>query len=173
MYRAGIKNITLYENNGITAYYYDPLNLRKISNLSTVGATIQIYNNQHPEYDIKISRSDSGKLVHDYELKFMLLGLTLENYDLIDQIKSSLYGWCFLVEYYDNTFRYYGSPLFADDSEIKPQKEMSFEVKLKTIVPSRISHLEYTPGISTIPVYRADTTLISADNTIYTADYAL
>lgn len=173
MYQAGVKNITLYENSGITMNYYDPLNLRAITALNGLGAIISIENNQHPEFEIKLSMSNSGKLVSDYTIKFMLLGLTLENFDLINQLKSSLYGWCFLVEFYDGTYKFFKAPLFCDDSEIKPHEEMSFEVKLMSKVPSREWYLEYTPNVSTVPIYRADTTIITADNTIYTADYAL
>jgi hypothetical protein len=50
---------------------------------------------------------------------------------------------------------------------------MSFMVKLKTMVPSTKWHLEYSPDISTVPIYRADTTILRADSIIYTADYAL
>ena len=173
MYQAGVKNITLYENNGITKYYYDPLNLRAITDLETTGAAILIENMQRPEFDIKIEFSDGGKVLHDYSIEFLLLGLTLENYDLINQIKSSIYGWCFLVEFYDGTFKYFDTPIFSDDAEIKPHEEMSFELKLESRVPTEIYYLEYTPGISTVPIYRADTTLLRADTTIYTADYAL
>ena len=173
MYQAGVKNITLYENVGITKVYYDPLNLRAITALSSLGGIIQIDNSQRPEFDIKIEQSKSGRIVHDYSISFLLLGLTLDNYDLINQIKSSINGWCFLVEFYGGTFKYFDTPLFADDAEIKPQEEMSFEIKIESQVPTIQYYLEYTPGISTVPIYRADTTLLTADTEIYTADYAL
>lgn len=173
MYQAGVKNITLYENNGITATYYDPLNLRAITDLNTQGEIIYIENNQQPELEIKIERSKSGKTVFDYRLKYLLLGLTLENFDLIKQIQESIYGWCFLIEYYDGTYKFYNSPLFQDDSEIKPKEEMSFAMDLRSRVPSLNTHFEYTPNVSTVPIYRADTTLLTADTEIYTADYAL
>lgn len=173
MYQAGIKNITLYENKGIKKTHYDPLNLRAITALSGLGTILFIDNFQRPEFDIKIELSKSGRVVHDYTVKFLLLGLTLENYDLIQQIKCTIYGWVFLVEFYDGSFKFYDAPVFAGDSEIKPHEEMSFEIELKSSVPSREYHLEYTPDISTVPIYRADTTILSADTTIYTADYAL
>ena len=50
---------------------------------------------------------------------------------------------------------------------------MSFMIKLKTIVPTVNWYLEYTPDISTVPIYRADTTILRADTTIYDASYAL
>ena len=173
MYQAGIKNITLYENKGIAFTYYEPTNLRAITALTAVGAVLTIENVQQPEFDIKIKMSDSGQITHDYIVKFFLLGLTLDNYDTINQLKKSINGWCFLVEFYDGTFKFYNVPLKCLESSISPQKEMSFELEMKNIVPTTQQYYEYTPDISTVPVYRADTTILTADTAIYTADYAL
>jgi hypothetical protein len=173
MYQAGVKNITLYENNGIDFWYWDSLDLKEITGLTSIGATIPIISEMLPEYEIDIKSSDSGKIVMDYTLKFYLLGFFDATLDIINQLRASIYGWCFLVEFYDGTFKYYHTPVKCIDSKIKPHKEMSFEVEMKTVTPTTLSHFNYTPGISTVPVFRADTTLLTADTTIYTADYAL
>lgn len=173
MYQAGLKNITLYENIGITFNYFDPLNLRKITDLQSLGAVILIENVQRPEYDLKGSLSKSGSPVNDINVKFLLLGLTLENYDLINQIKLSVYGWCVLVEFYDGTFKYYNVPLFYGGHKIAPHKEMSFEVEMGTTVPTSEYHFEYTPAVSLVPAYRWDSEILKWDSEIYTFDYEL
>jgi hypothetical protein len=173
MYQAGVKNITLYENVNISFNYFDALNLRRVTDLQSFGAVILIENLQQPEYDLSAKLSKSGSPVNDINLSFLLLGLTLENYDLINQIKISIYGWCFLVEYYDGTFKYYDTPLFYTDSKIAPHKEMLFEVKMKTAVPTPKYHYEYTPGISLVPVYRWDSEILTFDSEIYSCDYEL
>lgn len=172
MYQAGVKNITLYENTGISFNRYDPLNLRAITDLVGGGVVIRIENLQQPTYTIK-SKFKNGKVAHDYKIEFFLLGLTLENYDIINQIKTSIYGWCFLVEFYDGTFRFYDTPVRCLESEIKPHDEMSFKLTLENIVPSTQSHLDYVPNVSTTPIYRFDTTILTWDSEIYTFDYAL
>lgn len=173
MYQAGIKNITLYENKEISFYHYDPTNSRRISNIAFSGAIIEIENMQLPEFDIEIALLDSGEVGYNYEMKFYLLGLLLDNYATLAQLKTSIYGWKMLIEYYDGTYKFYDTPLFCRDSEINPQEEMSFMVGLKNLTPSTKDYYEYTAGISPTTTFRADTTLLTADTTIYTADYAL
>jgi hypothetical protein len=170
MYQAGIKNITLYENTGITFNFYDPLNLRAITDLSNLGAVILIENMQQPEFDIKL-KFRNGFMAQDFKVEFLLLGLTLDNYNLLNQICSSIYGWCFLVEFYDGTFKYYNTPIWCRESDIKPHDEMSFSLALENPVPSIISYYEFTPDISTTPIYHFDTELLTWDSAIYTFDY--
>jgi hypothetical protein len=89
MYQAGIKNITLYENKGITFRYYDPLNTAAITALESKGRVVQVLNLQHPEFDIKLKFSKSGALGSDYKVIFLLLGLTLENYEQLNEFATS------------------------------------------------------------------------------------
>ena len=180
MYQAGIKNISLYENVGISFLHYDPLNLQAITDLSGTGAILSIANDQEPAFNIDIKLSDSGKVVQDYTLKFFIYGLLTASYDLLIQLNTSVYGWCMLFEFYDGTFKFYDTPIFCKGSKIDTQKEMTFEVEMKTAVPtsslmfnSAAFHYDYDKDISTVPIYRADTTILTADTTIYTADYAL
>jgi hypothetical protein len=174
MYQAGIKNITLYENTGITFNRYDPLNQRAITNIITDAATIFIDNINQPEFDIKL-KFKNGRMAQDFKIEFLLLGLTLENYDLLNQIKTSIYGWCFKVEFYDGSFRYYNTPVWCRESEIKPHDEMSFKATLENTVSSVEPYYELTPTeeVSSTPIYRWDTTLLTWDSEIYTFDYEL
>jgi hypothetical protein len=172
MYQAGVKNITLYENKGIDFSYWDALDLRQISNIVSSGAIIQIENMQRPEFDIE-QKLKGGKMGHDYSFKFLLLGLTLDNYDMLNQIMTSIYGWCFLVEFYSGEFRFYNTPIFCLDGKIKPHNEMSIEVNMKNPVHSLKSYFEYTPGISGTQIFRWDSENLTWDSEIYTFDYEL
>lgn len=173
MYQAGIKNITLYENKGIDFYFWDANDLTQISNISSLGSVISIENMQRPVFDIETKLLKIGKVGHDFKLKFLLFGLTVDNYNLIEQLFNSIYGWCFLVEFYDGSFRFYNTPLFVKDEKIKPHDEMSFELNMINPVSSLEKHYEYTAGISSTPVFRFDTTLLTWDSEIYTFDYEL
>ena len=169
MYQAGIKDIILYENTGINFKYFNPLNLRAITDLSGLGNIITIENIQQPEYSTALQLK-GGVSLAVHVVKFRILGMSDAD---INQIMTSIYGWCMLVNYYDGTSKFYNTPVFFQDSKIEPQKEMSYEVELKTAVPTSSIYYEYTAGVSTVPIYRADTTILTADNTIYTTDYAL
>lgn len=173
MYQGGIKNIKLYENKGIDFYYYDPIDLKQITNLTNLGDVIEIENFQRPDFEVNQSIGKGGALLSELIVKFRILGLNSETENTIDILKSSIYGFCPLVEFYDGAIKFWNAPLFCRESNIKPQSEMSFEVSLKTSEPTKEKYLEYTAGVSTTPVFRADTTLLTADSTIYTADYAL
>lgn len=173
MYQAGIKKITLVEDKGVEFNYYDPLDLSKISNLEYTGAAVIVEECQRPKFDIKIRPNNHGKIGQEYSVEFFLYAYSTENYDTIIQLQQSIYGWLMLVEFYDGTFKFYRNPVYWTEVDFKPHEEMSFPIKMQSKVPTELRHLEYTPGISTVPVYRADTTLLTADNTIYTADYSL
>lgn len=174
MYQAGIKTIRLYENYGIDFYHYNPADKQDITHLEGLGSVITIENVQQPELKITTVLTKSGKLGFNYELKFLFFGLNLESFNTIDQLRRSKYGWCVDVELYDGTHRFFNTPLFLPkDSEINPNKEMTFEVEMSSPVASLVRPYNYTPGISELIAYRADTTILTADNAIYTADYAL
>lgn len=173
MYQAGVKNITLYENKGVSFYFWNSQDLKQISNIENLGDIIQIENMQRPEFDIEIKMLDSGNVGFDYTVKFFLLGMTLENVSQVQNLKKSIYGWCFLVEFYDGTYKFFNTPVFCRESDIEPHNEMSYEVELTNPVPAIVPYYEYTPGISTVPVFRFDTTLLTWDTEIYTWDYGL
>jgi len=173
LYQSGIKNITLIEDKGVSFNYYDPLDYSKISNLEYTGEAILIEERQRPMFDIRIRANNHGKVNQEYSVEFFLFAYSTENYDTIIQLQQSIYGWLMLVEFYDGTFKFYRNPVYWTEVDFKPHDEMTFPVKMKSKVPTELMHLEFTPGISVVPVYRADTTLLTADSTIYTADYSL
>lgn len=173
MYQGGIKKIVLYENKNISFNHYDSNNLNAITDITNQGSIITILNHQFPEYEVKNKLSDSGQLTYEYSLKFNLYELSYDNEASLIILKTSAYGWCFLVEYYDGTYKFYNTPLICEESEINPQEQMTYMIQMETPVASLNSFFDYDPDVSTIPIYRADTTILTADTTIYTADYAL
>lgn len=173
MYQAGVKQILLLENKGITFQFYDPNNNNAITNLETLGSVITVDNNQLPEFEFDFEIGESGEILYGYSLKFYILDYSSSNISLIQQLKRTIYGWCIEIEYYDGTRKFYNTPFKCQKGSIKVQEEMSFEINLETIVPSNIRHLDYVPDAVVGQIFRADTTLLTADTTIYTADYAL
>jgi len=173
MYQAGIKTIKLYENNGIDFFHYNPLNKQDITHLETSGAIITIDNLQQPKLKNKISFSDSGKIQFKYELSFLIFDYSIDSIIALEQIMSSIYGWCMDIEFYDGTHKFYSTPIFCRNGNTDPSKEMIFEVEMTNAVLTTRIPYDYTPGVSELIAYRADTTKLTADNSIYTADYAL
>lgn len=172
MQQAGIKNITLIENKGVTWVHHDPFDLWKIANLEYTGDTILLDNINRPKFDISINRTGQG-IVYEYELDFILFDYIASNLDYIDLICDSIYGWCMLVEFYDETVRFYPNPIYYNESDLKPHEEMVFNINMETRVGTLKRHYEYIGAVANIDVYRADTTIITADSETYTADYSL
>jgi len=173
MYQAGVKRITLYENKDITFRFYDPLNSSAITDLTSPGSQVLIENLQRPEYETTLKIGKSGKLTQEHSLSFLLLELSLINLDILNQLKTSMYGWCFLVEFYDGSFRFYNTPVFCKESDVKPHKDMAYSIKMQTAAPTVKRYYDYDPTIDVVPVYRWDTELISWDTEIYSFDYEL
>ena len=173
MYQGGILKISLYENQNITWFHWDLSDLIQITDISTSSNIVDIENNQKPEFDYAIKLGNNGAAMFDYSMSFFLMGNEQSKLETIKMLTQSANGWCVVVYYYDGTNKFYNTPLFIDKSSIKMQKEMAYEISLKSRVPTTVSHLEYTPGVSTSGTYRADTTLLTADTTLYTADYDL
>ena len=171
--QAGIKRITLYENKDISFTFWDVNNERAITNILSAGNVISIDYNQKPEFEETVKISKSGEILFKYLLKYFILNYTTDDLLSIEMILNSIYGWCPLIEYYDGTIKFYNSILYLDETSIKQQKEMSFELELNTRVDSSEKFYEFTANVDTTPIYRADTTLLTADTTFYTADYAL
>lgn len=173
MYQAGVKNITLYENKGIAFRYYDQFDASQITEIVTLGEVILIENINRPRFDIDSKFTNSGRFGNSYKVEFILLGLLNDNLDLINTLANSIYGWCFLVEYYSGELMFYNLPLVCRANKIKPHDEMSFAVSLESTVASYKTHLNYTSGITGIPVYRFDTEILTFDSEIYSFDYEL
>lgn len=173
MYQAGVKKITLYENKGITYTFFDATNNENVTGLSSTGQVISIENLNRPKFEIDMQLSKSGFPVFEYSLDFILFGNSNENLNTIEKLKTSTAGWLMLVEFYALETKLYLATLHCRSAEIKPHEEMVFEVKMETMVPSLSGeYLSYTEGVF-LPIYRADSTLITVDSTIITADYAL
>jgi hypothetical protein len=171
MYQAGVKNITLYENNLIRYTHYDQLDLSLITNITSLGAVIAIENIQQPKLDVNSAFSKSGKLYHDYKVDFNFRGLLQDNLLLINQLVDSIYGWCILAEFYDGTKKFYPAQLFCRGAKINPSEAMQFAIELSSPVPSSKTFLTYLENQSTNPIYKWDSSILSFDSAIYSFDY--
>jgi len=173
MYQAGVKDILLIENKNITFRHFDPADFNNITDLNSEGKQISIENMLRPEYEAQFGLSNSGDFTQTLKTKFFLLGQTFENLELINDLSSTIYGWCLLVTFYDGTSLFYKVPMFIKSSEIKPHSEKSFSVELGNNIPSIGKHYSFVGNISSSDKYRFDTTILTWDNSIYTFDYEL
>lgn len=169
--QAGVNKIWLYEDNNLSFFYHDDTDLNKISALTTSGQTIEIDNCKEIEFDFDIIIGRNYKALYDYEIKFNRWELTIDTIEEIETIKESIYGWKVLILFYDGTYKFYDVPFFcSEDAPIEVQESMVFQLTMSNRVPTTKKHLNYET-IATLG-FKADTTLISADSTLYSADYS-
>lgn len=170
--QAGVNKIWLYEDNGISFYYHDDTDLNKISGITTSGQTIEIENKQLIEFEFNIITGRNRKILFEYQIKYFEFDLSIATIEQIQAIKESIYGWKILVLFYDGTYKFYNVPFFcSEDAEIDIQESMAFDVTLAPKVPTTVKHLNYET-VESLGV-RADTTLVTSDSTVYTADYSV
>lgn len=170
MQQAGINKIVLYENLGINLNYYDPFDRRNVTDISNTGDTYTIENKAQPEFDIVAVLTRNNKTGFKYIMKFFIFDLTFDELDNVAMLKESIYGWCPLVYFYDGTIKFYNTPLkFFGENDMKIQESMNFAMELETPVVALERYLLFTEPSAF--GYRADTTVITADSTAYTADY--
>lgn len=172
MYQGGIKQISLIEQFDITYFHYDSGNENNITDINTRGIRINLGNFNLSSLDHENMMSNLGKEVNEYEVKFYLLGYVEGILEGVKVIHESIFGWALLVEFYDGTSKFYDIHLKSEKGTLSTSEEHSFNIKMSSAVPSTGHIYNYDSNVSLIDVYRADTTILTTDSTIYTADYA-
>ena len=170
MYQAGLRKLTLYENTGIVLIKDID---GSILSISTAGHQVDITADQRPTLKINAVTGKNREILYEYFYEFYLFGLIDDTLDLFEILKKSLNGFVAVAYFNDSTnIFYYNIPVYCvEDSEMDTNQSMTFHVKLQTRVATRVKKISFLPTITT--GYRADTTVLTADNAILTADYRL
>lgn len=167
MQQAGVDKIILYEDKNLTYLYYDA---ETIVNLVTDGDTLTFVNDERPFLFIDPDLNDNAKSVFIYGVQFTIFQFNNTSVAKLAQIQESIYGWKPVILFLDGSLKFLDENLFFDKAEIDPNESMSFNVKLEVRQPSQITLINYDDTIS-MSEYKADTTILKADTTLYTADY--
>lgn len=167
MQQAGIDKIILYENKSLTYLWYDA---DTIVNLANNGDILTFVNDENPFLFIDPDINENAKQAYFYGVQFTIFLFNDTSVAKLAQISESIYGWKPVILFLDGTLKFLDETLFFDKSEIDPNESMSFEVKLEARQPSEKTLIEYDDTIS-MSEYKADTTILKADTTLYTADY--
>lgn len=168
--QAGINIITLYENKNLSFRFHDEDDRDNISALTTDGDTVELENCQQPAFTFETVTNNNNRIMFAYNLEYYIFELTIETIEAIQQVKESIYGWCPLIQYYDGTRKFYNVPFFCrENSPINIQESMAFGMILAPNVNTVKRHYNYYT-VEDLG-FKADTTLITADSTLYTADY--
>jgi len=143
--QAGIYRITLYEAKGLLIEYIDNNTIRSISN---TGATITLENSDcntmELGYNFEHRRSGNNKLTYKNTIIWKQLDLNGTNLSLIDQLKTSIYGWIPVIEFYNNTQKIIENPFRYTTASIDNNVSNHYNIELKNVLfGKRIK--DYTP----------------------------
>ena len=165
--QAGIYKVVLYEDKNLTYLYYDS---DTIVNLSTDGDTFEFTNCLTPQIDITPIKNNNNELAFNYGARLIFEDFDDNTLDDLQSVYESLYGWKLLVYFYDGTIKFLDEVLKVKDTSFNINESMTLNCELLSAQPSKTRFVEYDPDIS-MSEYKADTTLITADDTTITADY--
>ena len=159
--QAGVYQFTLYENKGVSITYNVDGSIRVISN---TGETITIENSSCDTIDLGYTfehqRSANNTLRYRNSISWKQIGLINSNLDLIAQLKSSIYGWIVMIEFYKQEKKIVLNPFRYVNSTIDNNISNHYNIELRNpIYGLRILNYNPLTGIVT-----ADSDEVTADS---------
>ncbi len=129
MQQAGLNNITLYENNGISITYDS---LGKISNITTTGNTIELEEClNRPMFEFDCVPDNNNNLFWDYMITSILNDISLDTYNKLESLYQSIYGWIPKIELKSGDIILLNDPFFGESDELDTNETNTFELEIK------------------------------------------
>lgn len=133
--QAGVYKVDLIENNNISATYSGD----NITSISGSGATINLLNDQEITFKFSPIRGKNNKIQYKYELGFKDYDLSIENINLMNQIRQSIYGWIAKIEFYNKEIKIVNTPLKFVNSNLNNAVSNHYQTLIQnTIIGSRM-----------------------------------
>lgn len=165
--QAGILKVVLYEDKNLSYQYYDA---NTIVDLATDGDMFTFDNTYLPQIDITPVYSENNTMFSNYGARLTLDDFNETTLGYLQSIYESCYGWKMLVYFYDGTIKFLDEVLKMDNTAFKINESMTFLLELLSIGPTDKRFITYDPDTH-MSEYKADTNVITADDTTITADY--
>jgi len=137
--QGGIYSINLIEDKGVE-FTYSLSDESIVNAIISTGDTIEIPYTSKPEFTDDLTSGKSG-ILHDYKIKFNLLGYVKENIETLNKIKNSAYNWIVLIEYIDRTTKLYNTKFVHKKSGIKPGSDIAYGIEMGLSVPTKTDFL--------------------------------
>ena len=133
--QAGVYKIVLYENKGLEVQYRPDGSIKAVLN---TGETISLENCDDDTLEIGLEveqkRSDNNKSLYKYIINWKLLGLSNENLDKINLLRSSIYKWVAFVQFYNKSETLILNLLIFDNSSIDNNISNHYNISLFNVV---------------------------------------
>lgn len=135
--QAGIYKISLYENKDLS---FDYTGVGSITGINYGGNLIEIENSNDNTCMLSLvqtpERNSNNELRYNSTISYILYDYSVENLQVIQKLKQSIYGWIALIEFYNGDLKIINTPLRFDNSAMKNESN-SFSIELKTIIPGK------------------------------------
>ena len=131
MEQGGINSITLYEDKGINVVY-DGSN--EIENIYTAGDTIEITNDARINFSFE-TKKYNNKLKFVYTFDFIYWDLTLANFEEIQTLKKSIYGWKPLITFFNGNKKFIDTVFMFIDSKTE-NKKANYKISMSNQIPT-------------------------------------
>lgn len=139
--QAGIYRLVLYENKDLGVVYNQDGSVQSLSNS---GDVIEIENSDENTVGLGMTltpkKSANNKLKYKHSITWSQFGL--DNSDVINTLKCSIYGWIPEIEFYNNKKSVLLNPIKFIESSINNNVSNSYEIALDNVnFGNRISDL--------------------------------
>jgi hypothetical protein len=121
MEQAGINDITLYENNGITITYDEN---GEILSVSSTGDTLELDGClNRPLFEFECEPNNNNTLNWGYLITAILEGITESNQDELERLHESIYGWIPKIELKSGKTILLNDPFFATSDDLNTSQD--------------------------------------------------
>lgn len=132
--QAGIYRIVLYENKDVNLVFRPDGSIEGISNAGDI-LTLENSDEDTRELDLILNprKNKNNKLRYKHTIIWKQLGLDSSNFEIINTLKNSIYGWLAKIEFYNNTEKIITNPFRFNESSINNNISNHYEIALNNI----------------------------------------
>lgn len=128
MEQAGLYKLDLYENKGVVITWVDKESFSYISN---TGEVISITNDLEPIFSKDLAEAFNNEIKYDYIFNYALNDLSTANFDEIEALSDSIYGFIAVGTYQNGKTFLINTPFFGVVQAVDSNVSHSFKVELK------------------------------------------
>lgn len=140
--QAGIYNLSLYENKDVVLTYSGD-NITAISNSGDILTFNTDYND--PKFSNDLKEGNNNVVINDYTIEFHIETLDQSNFDTIESLQSSIYGWIPVIEFMDGQKYIINVEFKPEVGDLDSQNSHTFPIEMKPAIETIEELQPYTP----------------------------
>ena len=129
--QSGVAKLTLYENKNFN-YSIDNADSINANTITNSGDVFEYNTNDNDiEYQQNVPTAENNNVLFEHVLNLEINNLTIENYNQLQRLNSSIYGWIPEIEFMDGTRKVIEVPFWITIREFNSQQTHTFFVELR------------------------------------------